>query len=865
MHVWRDGCGEKMAEKWKETDDLPPLLERLFEEEIERFVLPNGVTVLLREDHSSKLVSAQVWVKTGSIHEGENLGAGLSHFLEHMLFKGTEKREGSEISREVQAAGGYINAYTTFDHTVFYIDLPSESVSLAIDVLADATFNSTLPGEEVEKEKEVILREIDMSMDDPDRTVSRALFRNAYRQHPYQYPVIGHREVFETVNLDDLGGYYKSRYVSNNVVLVVVGDFESATLRSLIGDTFGNFTRRRLASPYIVEEPSQLAMREEHIVDEVNICRGGLGFKSRGLTHPDAPAIDMLAAVLGGGNSSLLWKRLRDEKKLVHYIEASSWCPASSGLFWISYLCDEDKREAAQAGILEEIAKIARQGLSSRHLEKAKRQALVGEVNIRKTMSGQASRLGLSEVVVGDIGYPRNYFRRLHGVTAEALVGHIYSYLTLERLTAVSLNGRHSSHGRRILSSGGAVSADFESISLSNKARLLFYRDDRLPKVNLRVVARGGPLYEDTSQRGVTGILATLLTRDTEMRNAAEVAEAIEEVGGTLGEFAGNNTFGLSLEVMPQDIDLALELLEAALLLPSFKKETFEQERDAQVASLREDMDEIVEVGKRRLRKLFFGEHPYNTDSYGTIESLNELDEAMVRDQYAKLITGSNVVFSVAGQFDREAHVSRFGELLEKLPERPFNVQNPGFEGPPKTGEFEEHLDREQAVVFQAYPDTGITEGEYHHGELLVELLSEMSGELFLQVRERRSLAYFVGATRMSGVDTGMFYFYAGTHPGAVDDVFEEFGLEIKRIQEGRVSEEELKRCQSRLKAQKRMGLQTIGYCAMQAALNAIYGLPVNDWKQYDERIDSVTADDLQRFGLEHFSPEKCVKLVVKP
>ena len=268
---------EKMAEKWKESGDLPPLLEQLFEEEIERFVLPNGVTVLLREDHSSKLVSAQVWVKTGSIHEGENLGAGLSHFLEHMLFKGTEKREGSEISREVQAAGGNINAYTTFDHTVFYIDLPSESVSLAIDVLADATFNSTLPGEEVEKEKEVILREIDMSMDDPDGTVSRALFRNAYRQHPYQYPVIGHREVFETVNLDDLGGYYKSRYVSNNVVLVVVGDFESATLRSLIGDTFGNFTRRRLASPYIVEEPPQLALREEHIVDEVNICRGGIG------------------------------------------------------------------------------------------------------------------------------------------------------------------------------------------------------------------------------------------------------------------------------------------------------------------------------------------------------------------------------------------------------------------------------------------------------------------------------------------------------------------------------------------------------------------------------------------------------------
>src|SRR6185369_1420565 len=135
------------------------LLETLWREPIERYSLANGTGVLLKRDPSAPVSSVQVWVKTGSIHEGAHLGAGLSHFLEHMLFKGTERRAGREISATVQAHGGYINAYTTFDRTVYYIDLPAEHTGVAIDLLADAVLRSTLPAEEVIKEKEVILRE----------------------------------------------------------------------------------------------------------------------------------------------------------------------------------------------------------------------------------------------------------------------------------------------------------------------------------------------------------------------------------------------------------------------------------------------------------------------------------------------------------------------------------------------------------------------------------------------------------------------------------------------------------------------------------------------------------------------------------
>src|SRR3954470_19390045 len=210
------------------------LLDSFWREPVERTVLPNGLTLIIKRDSSAALASVQVWVKTGSIHEENHLGAGLSHFLEHMLFKGTERRAGREISATVQAHGGYINAYTTFDRTVYYIDVPSSHTSVAIDLLADATLHSTLPADEIATEKEVILREIDMCLDDPDQRLSQALFETAFRTHPYRQPIIGHRDVFAACTRDDLVGYYRSRYVPNNLVVVIVGDFDPVATRAAI-------------------------------------------------------------------------------------------------------------------------------------------------------------------------------------------------------------------------------------------------------------------------------------------------------------------------------------------------------------------------------------------------------------------------------------------------------------------------------------------------------------------------------------------------------------------------------------------------------------------------------------------------------
>jgi zinc protease len=842
------------------------LIERLFSAPVERHTLPNGLTLVHRPDFSSEVISVQVWVKTGSIHEDALIGSGLSHYLEHMLFKGTSRRDGKSISREIHAIGGSINAYTTFDRTVYYIDAPAAAFVQVVDVLSDIVCHSTLPEHEVERERAVILREIDMGLDDPDRQLSQALFRTAFQRHPYREPVIGHRALYEQVTSDELREYYHARYVPNNMVVSVVGAVAPEACLATIEKSFGTVARGRLSPVQVEAEPVQLAARREDIVGDYNIFRGGLGFKVPHLSHPDSPRLDALAHALGGGESSLLWERLRNQQKLVNYIDCRNWNPGANGLFWISYVCDAANRNVVEQAILDLLAEVVAEGLPESVVEKARRQALSSEINGRKTMSGQASRLGLGEVVIGDIYYGRRYLQRLQAVKSADLQDAARKYLVSESMSAVTL-GPSVPAAQAVAPQATLALEPFQQVDFTSGARLLLQPSSRLPKVHLRCVMQGGPMYEPVGQRGVSALLAELLTKDTARRSAQQVAELVESLGGSFSATGGNNTISMAIEVLPADLEVALELLSDALTAPSFAIDTFETEREAQVASLLEDDDEILEFGFRKLRERFFGEHPFAVASDGRVGDLQALTVDDVAAHYREIVCAQNVVLSVTGDFKSGEMVERLRPLLEtQLPARAFKpavVANDAFAVEAYTGQ--EIMDREQAVVLEAYPDAGIQQPDFIVAEVLNELFSGMSSRLFERVREDQGMAYYVGSTRVIGLNTGMFVFYAGTHPDQAAAVVREISLEIARVAAGEVTEDELARCRTRLKASRPMGKQTIGARAMHAAIQLTYGLEVDDDVAHAKQLDAVCSQDLARFAQTYFCPDKRVQLIVGP
>ncbi|MGC6506673.1 MAG: M16 family metallopeptidase [Coraliomargaritaceae bacterium] len=844
------------------------MVDQLFSTPLERRQFENGLVALHQSDFSMPVVSVQVWVHTGSIHEGKLNGSGLSHYLEHMLFKGTEVRDANAISREVHSLGGLINAYTTFDRTVYYIDCPAVSFRPALEILSDIVVNSTLPPIEVERERDVILREIDMGLDDPDQCLSRALFNNAYRRHPYREPVIGHRSLFERVEHAELLNYYKSRYIPNNITVCTAGAISFTECFDAVQKQFGSVPRGRLSPVSIEAEPIQLSARRETLRGDYTITRGGLAFKVPHLSDKDSPPLDALAQALGGGESSILWQQLRNQQNLVHYIDCRNWNPGDSGLFWISYVCDPGKQSAVESAVYEVIQDVSNQGVDQKVLEKVFRQALSSEVSSRKTMSGRASKLGLGEVVVGDAHYGKHYFERLQSIDSDDISRVASHYLIESRMTAVI------AEPKPVIGTHSAVSDTppeefteaIQTSTLSDGIRLVLQPDQSLPKVHLRAVLLGGAHYEPKNQRGISSLLAELLTKDTENRTALEVAELLETRGGQFSATAGNNSIQLAIEVFPDDLPIAVELLSEALKSPRFDEKTFQTELDAQISLLKEQEDEIFEYGFRLLREKFFGDHPFSIGPYGRTTDLEGLDLAALHSYYRRIVQATNVVISVCGDFIEEDLRGLLECQLEgRLLSDGFDLAPARTLFPSEGSASIEPMNREQALVLMGFPDSGVRNDSRICGEVLNEVCSGMSSRLFERVREEQGLAYYVGSTRVIGLEEGMFTLYAGTHTEAVDAVIKEMRDEVSRIAAGSVPEEELARCRTRLKAARLMNRQTIGARAMQAGMSLAYGIPIEKDSEYASKVDAVDSEALAAFVCSHLDLEKRQQLIVRP
>src|SRR6059058_2542090 len=576
----------------------------------QKWFLPNGLTIIVQEDHSAPVASVQAWCATGSIDEDEHLGAGLSHILEHMLFKGTKTRSTNVIAQKIQDVGGYINAYTSFDRTVFWIDVPKDGIATALDVLADAMMNSTLPPEEYQKEQEVIRREFAMGMDDPDRMAGLLLFATAYEQHPYRFPVIGEIEIYNQLTQEQVMQYYKTRYVPNNLTFVVVGDVDAEKVRQQLAELFKPYPEKSLKPLFIPAEPPQLGRREVNQEFATELTHLSMAWHIPELTNPDVPALDLLSTILGDGRSSRLYRRVREEAGLAFSISAFSYTPGDPGLFGIDATLDPKKREAAEQLALQILDEVKQNGVSADELEKAKKITLSQHLGTLTTMRGQASDIGSNWLLTRDLNFSREYLDAVQKVTLDDIKRVASTYLTDNNLTVVSLNPRSSLSGKSEPVKPVAA-GEIQKFELSNGLRLLVREDHRLPLVGMGAVFRGGLLAEKPEDNGVTRLMAKVLLKGTKTRTAEQIANELESVGGSISTDAGNNSFSVSVDVMKPDVKLGVGLLSDVLLNATFPEKAIAREKEIQIASIQQEEEQLTSVARNIMRQALFSQHPY--------------------------------------------------------------------------------------------------------------------------------------------------------------------------------------------------------------------------------------------------------------
>ena len=830
----------------------------------QKWTLPNGLTVIVQIDRSAPVASVQAWCGTGSIDESRHLGSGLSHILEHMLFKGTKTRTTNAIAQAIQDEGGYINAYTSFDRTVYWIDVPKEGVASALDVLSDAMMNSTLPPEEYVKEQEVIRREFAMTYDDPDRMVGQLMFRTAYQRHPYRLPVIGERQIFDQLTQADVFEYYKSRYVPNNLTFIVVGDVDAEKVQTQLAEYFAAYPARSLEPRCIPREPAQQGRREVHEEFATELTRLALAWHVPEITHPDVPALDLLSTILGDGRSSRLYRRVREEAGLVFGISAFSYTPGDPGILGIDATLAPQNRIEAERLILQIIAELRREGATAEELGKAKKISLGHSLGSLTTMRGQASDLGSNWFVTRNLNFTRDYLEALQEVTLADLQRVAATYLVDQNLTVVSLNPRGTITARK--KEAVAISAgEVQKFELSNGLRLLVREDPRLPLISMVAAFRGGLLAEDAATNGITRLMAKTLVKGTKNRTAEQIADTIEAVGGSLGTDAGNNSFSVSLEVTQPDFELGAELLADLLLNAVMPEKAIAREKEVQLAAIREEEEHLTTVARNLLRRALFGPHPYALRSKGSAEAVARLSQRELLAFRDRFLVAKNGVLSVFGNVDAAAVKQRFEELLATMPPGHLALTAATPAPPLKdTIEITEEKEKAQAVLMVGYRGSDMFSPDRYALELIDEASSDLGSRFFIRIREEMGLAYYVGASQMQGLAPGLFAFYVGTDPVKIEPVKAALLDEIARLANTGLTDEELARAKKKLIGQQRIANQCNDAFGYMAALDELYGLGFDHYKKLEPEIEAITADHIRRVATKYFQ-QPYVLATVRP
>jgi zinc protease len=836
---------------------IPSKAEDLF------VVLKNGLTVLIRESHGSKVVSCQVLVKTGSIYEGEKIGGGLSHYLEHVVSGGTtSKYTEVEINNKLQAMGGATNAHTSYDDSVYFVNTTrphyQQALELLVAYVTDCKFNET----EYQREKGVILEEFKLAENDPPKQLWHSFMKTAYRKHPVRYSILGEEEVFAKMDKDDLMAHYHRWYTPENMVIAVVGDIDKEEALSVILSLAGSLKRAENPPCVLPTEPRQLASRKVDKTSPIaRLTKAILSFRTIPLTSPDLYALDVLAVIMGDGRTSRLYRSIRDEKELVLSVSAWSWTPPFvEGQFSISMDLSGENLSKAVDAVWEELSNVKENLVSEEALRRAKNKVIAGHIFGQESAESQASQLASDWVATGEPYFSEIYVSKIQKVSLEDVRQVAEKYFKRDGMTVAILRPPSA-----VSESGDAepvknLESGIEQRTLPNLMTLLLKKNTSAPIVSLKFIAQGGLRFEPVDKPGLSHFMASLLTKGTTSRSKLEIAEALENLGGSIGASSGHNTVSLSVSVLKEHFNAGLALLADVVLHPSFPESEMEKQRqDTLMAIKRLDERWTTEIS-RLFKRHYYRKHPYRNDVLGKAEAVKSFSEKEIRRFYESIMMPNNVVLAVFGDIDLDVVAGEVQKAFEDF--SPGILEQPIIEVEARNIEedetFETYNEKTSAAILVGYNGMTVGDADSPVVDVLDAIISGIGypgGWLHEALRGgEKSLVYYIHAYPAFGVDGGYFGIMTQTTPKNYEEVLNIVSDRMALIQQEEVDLKTLQRAKDVCVAMNAIGLETIAAQASSSALNEILGLGYDYDMRYPGLVQQVSAADVLRVARRLFS-----------
>ncbi|MFN8676413.1 MAG: pitrilysin family protein [Thermomicrobiales bacterium] len=853
--------------------------------------LANGLDVFLVEDHSAPIATFWTWYRVGSRNELPGL-TGISHWVEHMQFKGTGRIAKGQIFGDVSRVGGTLNALTSQDWTAYHETLPIQQLDLALSIEADRMTNSLFDAAEVDSERTVILSERQGSENRPAFALYEEVAGAAFHAHPYRHMVIGYEGDLRTMTRDDLYGHYRRNYHPGNAFIVSVGDFSAPELLSRIERAFGDIPPGTQVSRNVgVSEPPQPGERRVEIHKPAGSPLFRVAYHAPAASSPNFVPLLVAEAVLSGGGGGM-----GRSSRLYRALVASGLARGAGSD--MSVTIDPYLFQVAVTGLPEsdlgqiervvnhQLERLRTELVPDDELERAKRQLLAQLTYSAEGVTNQAYWLGQWEIV-DHLGRAAGLPDEIRAVSAEDVRRVADEYLTPQRSTVGWLIPSEPGGGG---DSGGAPagvapfgpatwsihggeqnSYGFEHRELSNGIVVLSQNRPHSQSVALRFRVPAGSIYEYDATAGLSHLTARVMGRGSAGMRFEEISDRTDDLGSSLGIDAGRQFLEGRIRCLRDDLPEMVGLLANAIQRPDFPADQVELVRAEQLGAIKDAANDTRSVSDRELRRALYPlPNPLGRSSLGSPESVNQLSTSDARKFHERFVTPHRAAFAVVGGIGS-------GDDVTLLLEAAFGAWTAGSRESAtpeidRTNQIAESVEVGIPGKSQADLAAGLaTISRLHPDFVPLDVANLILGRLGLmgrlgaEVRDKQGLAYYVFSQIEPRRDGTLWSARAGVDPSNIQRALASMRAELERLRREPVSASELADARSYLVGVLPLALESNDGVAATLLSLEEYGLGLDYLDRYPAIISAVTGEGILRAASEHLNPENLVVSVARP
>jgi zinc protease len=855
-------------------------------------VLRNGAVVICKRV-ASPVAAVRGYCQTGGVYEGPWLGGGLSHLLEHLVAGGSsERRTETENKTLLQQIGNDSNAYTTYDHTAFFVNTTTAHFAQAADLVTGWMLGAKITYAEYTREYQVVQRELERNKGNPDFVFYQLLQENRYQVSPARVPVIGYQEVIQGLSRDDVYSYYKLAYQPNNMIFSVAANLDPEEMLKTMRGYLADAKPGRAFSHDIAAEPPVLAPRTiVATFPHLGEARLNLAFPSVKESDPQMYALDLLAEILGGGESSILVEDMRDKRQLVNGLACEDDTPTYvSGSFDIEMQLDADKVGAATAAVLEDIEKIKADGVDEDRMRRAAAAIKIAHLKQLQTSQDVAASLGLDFMGTGDAHFSDEYVKRIGAVTAEQVKDAAREYLDRGKLLTTALLPREAvgvgglpkaedlmRASATTMASAGASDQASSAITktvLDNGLVVLHRRITTTPLININMFALGGVTTENAENNGIGQLAMATLPRGTETRSADQISDFFDLTGGDLKTTCGNNTWYWNVTCTRDDFAKTMEVYADVVNHPAFAAPEIAETKTHVLAAIAGQDASWNGQAFRYFKQQFFGpkNSPYQFTPLGSKENVSKFSADDVKGWYQKTILTAPRVIAIFGDVDNETAVAMAkqyfsGGQLAAAPKKTETVEQLGASPVKPTVVVDrvavQKTDQELAGVVIGFDSDSRIGEPSEAGLIIAQCLTGgygyPTGYIFETLRGQ-GWSYEAASQNVPGRGAGLdgnFMVYAACDPRNVNKVTDAILLNMARLQgtEKDIQVDWFTRCKEMVTTAYALETETPEEQAQIAATEELFGLGYDYHVGFSDRINAVTlgqVQDLARTRLSH-------------